>query len=70
MGVKGVETVIDKRHLSYSIVNVMGGKYLKALKRPNKNRKYNGNIFKDRNNRAKRLALLGRCFSKQLKVQI
>jgi hypothetical protein len=64
MGVKGVEMVIDKKHLSYSIVNTIGGKYPKALKRPNKSRKYNSNIFKDRNNRAKRLALLGRCFSK------
>ena len=61
MGVKGVETVADKRHPSYSMVNTMGGKYLKVLKKPNKNKKYNGNIFKDRNNRVKRLALLGRC---------
>ena len=64
MGVKGVETVVNKRHLSYSMVNAIGGKYLKALRRPNKSRKYNNNIFKDRDNRAKRLALLGRCSSK------
>jgi len=37
----------------------MGGKYLRALRRPNKGRKYNGNTLKDRNNRTKRLALLG-----------
>ena len=68
--VKGVKTVADKRHLSYNIVNIIGGKYLRALRRPNKNRKYNSNIFKDKNNRDKRLALLGRCFSRQPKVQI
>jgi hypothetical protein len=61
MGVEGVEMVINKKHLSHSIVNTIGGKYLRALKRPNKNKKYNNNIFKDKNNRAKRLALLGRC---------
>ena len=64
MGVKGTETAANKRHLSYSIVNIIGGKHLKALKRPNKIKKYNGNIVKDRDNRAKRLALLGRCFNK------
>ena len=36
----------------------MGGKYFRALKRPNKNKKYNGNTLKNRNNRTKRLALL------------
>jgi hypothetical protein len=64
MGVKGAETVADKRHLSHNIVNAMGGKHLRALRRPNKNKKYNSNTFKDRNNRAKRLALLSRCPSK------
>ena len=64
IGVEGVETVVNKRHLSYNIVNAIGGKYLRALRRPNKNRKYNGNIFKDRDNRAKRLALLGRCLNR------
>ena len=64
MGVKGAEMVINKRHLSYSIVNAIGGKYLMALRRPNKSKKYNSNIFKDRDNRAKRLALLGRCPNK------
>jgi len=68
MGVKGVKTAVDKRHLSYNMVNAIGGKYLRALKRPNKSRKYNGNIFKDRDNRVKRLALLGRCPSRQFKV--
>ena len=64
MGVKGVKAVASKRHLSYNIVNVIGGKNLRALKRPNKGRKYNGNIFKNRDNRAKRLALLGRCLNR------
>lgn len=62
--VKGTKTVADKRHLSYSIINAIGGKNLRALKRPNKSRKYNGNIFKDKDNRAKRLALLGKCFNR------
>ena len=61
MGVKGAEMVADKRHLSYSMVNAIGGKYLRALRRPNKSKKYNGNTFKDKDNRAKRLALLSRC---------
>jgi hypothetical protein len=60
MGVKVIEAVLGKRNLSYSIVNIIGGKYLRALKRPNKGRKYNSNTFKNRNNRTKRLALLGR----------
>ena len=46
------------------MVNTMGGKHSRALKRSNKGRKYNGNTFKNRNNRTKRLALLGRRFSK------
>ena len=64
IGVKGVKAVADKRYLSYSMVNAMGGENLRVLRRPNKGRKYNGNIFKDRDNRAKRLALLGRCLSR------
>ena len=42
----------------------MGGKYFRALKRPNKSKKYNSNTLKNRNNRIKRLAILGGCFSK------
>jgi len=42
------------------MVNAKGGKYLRAPRRPNKGRKYNSNILKNRNNRTKRLALLGR----------
>ena len=42
----------------------MGGKYFRALKRPNKDKKYNSNTFKNRYNRTKRLALLGRYFSR------
>ena len=64
MGVKSVEIVVDKRHSSYNIVNIIGGKYLRVLRKPNKNKKYNNNIFKDRDNRAKRLVLLGRCFNR------
>ena len=64
MEVEGAEAIAGKRYLSYSIVNTMGGKNSKALKRPNKCKKHNGNTFKDRDNRAKRLALLGRCPSR------
>ena len=42
------------------MVNTIGGKYSRALKRPNKGRKYNSNTPKNRNNRTKKLALLGR----------
>jgi len=42
------------------MVNAIGDKYLRAPKRPNKGRKYNSNTLKNRNNRTKRLALLGR----------
>ena len=58
MGVKGVEGNTGKRNLSCNMVNVIGGNNLRALKRP---RKYNGNTFKDRSNRTKRLVSLGRC---------
>jgi len=64
MEVKGIEAVLGKRNLSCSIVNTIGGKHLKALRRPNKGRKYNGNTLKNRNNRTKRLALLGGCPSR------
>ena len=62
--VKGIKAVLGKRNLSYSIVNAIGGKYLRALKRPNKGKKYNTNTLKNRNNRTKRLALLGRYSSR------
>ena len=62
--VKDIEADLGERKLSYSIVNTIGGKYLRALKRPNKGRKYNSNTLKNRNNRTKRLALLGGCPSK------
>jgi len=64
MGVKGIEAVLGKRNLGRSIVNAIGGKHLRALRRPNKGRKYNSNTPKNRNNRTKRLALLGRCPSR------
>jgi hypothetical protein len=46
------------------MVNAVGGRDLRALRRPNKGRKYNSNTPKDRDNRAKRLAPLGRCPSR------
>jgi len=70
MGVKGTEADLGKRNLSRSIVNAIGGKYLRAPRRPNKGRKYNGNILKNRDNRTKRLALLGRYPSRQPKMRI
>ena len=60
MGVEGTEADLGKSIPSYSMVNTMGGKYLRAPRRPNKGRKYNSNTPKNRNNRIKRLALLGR----------
>ena len=50
------------------MVNAIGGKHLRALRRPNKGRKYNGNTLKNRDNRTKRLALLGRYPSRQPKI--
>jgi len=64
MGVKGIEVDLGKGNLSYSMGNTIGGKYLRAPRGPNKGRKYNSNTFKDRNNRTKRLALLGRYSSR------
>jgi hypothetical protein len=64
MGVKGIKANLGKRNLSHSIVNIIGGKYPRALKRPNKGRKYNSNTSKNRSNRIKRLALLSRCPSR------
>jgi hypothetical protein len=64
MGVKGAKANIDRRNLSYSIVNIIGGKNLRALRRPNKGKKYNSNTPKNRSNRVKKLALLGRCPSR------
>jgi len=60
IGVKGLEANLGKRNLSYSIVNAIGDKYLRAPKRLNKGRKYNSSTLKNSNNRTKRLALLGR----------
>ena len=61
MGVKGIEANAGKRNLSYSMVNTIGDNNLRAPRRPNKGRKHYSNIPKDRNNRTKGLALLGRC---------
>jgi hypothetical protein len=64
MGVKGIKTNLGKRNLNYNIVNTIGGKYLRALRRPNKGKKYNSNTFKNRSNRIKKLVLLSRYPSK------
>ena len=64
IGDENTDTKLDKGNPSYSIVNNIGGKYLRGLKRPNKSRKYNGNAPKNRNNRVKELVLLGRSYSK------
>jgi len=64
MGVEGIKADSDKRNPSRSMVNAMEGKHLRAPRRPNKGRKYNGNTVKNRNNRTKRLALLSRCSSR------
>ena len=61
MGVENVKADINKRSLSCNIVNAMRNNNLRALKRPNKGKKHNGNTPKDRSNRTKGLALLGRC---------
>ena len=58
--VNGVKANTGKRNLNYSIVNAIEDKNPRALRRPNKGRKHNSNTPKDRNNRIKRLALLGR----------
>ena len=57
MGVKNIKASIDKRTASCSIVNAIKNKHSKALIKVNKNRKHNGNIFKNRCNRIKKLAL-------------
>jgi len=64
MGVKGIEADSGKGNPSHSMGNAIGGKYLRAPRGPNKGRKYNSNTLKDRNNRTKRLALLGRYSSR------
>jgi hypothetical protein len=64
IGVKSTKADLGKRNLSYSIVNIIGGKYLRALRKPNKGKKYNSNTPKNRSNRIKRLALLNRCPSR------
>ena len=66
--VKGTEANLGKRILSCNIVNAIGGKYLRAPRRPDKGRKYNSNTLKNKNNRSKRLALLSRYPSKQPKI--
>ena len=60
MGVEGVEANAGKGSPSCSLVKAMGSNNPRAPRRSNKGRKHNGNTPKDRNNRPKRLALLGR----------
>ena len=60
MGVEGAEANAGEGSPSRSLVNAMGGNNLRAPRRSNKGRKHNSNTPKDRNNRSKRLALLGR----------
>ena len=64
IGVKSAEANTGKRNPSCSIINAIGGNNPRALKRPNKGRKYNNNTFKDRNNKIKRLALLNKGLNK------
>ena len=46
------------------MVNTIRNKHFRALKRPNKNKKYDSNTFKNRNNKTKRLATLNKYFRK------
>ena len=68
--VKGAEANASKRNQSHNMVNTMGDNVLRAPRRPNKGKKHNGNTPKDRSNKTKKLALLGRCLNKQPKVQM
>jgi hypothetical protein len=62
--IKSIEADTGRRNLNYSMVNAIRDKNPRALRRPNKGEKYNGNTSKNRSNRIKRLALLGRCLSR------
>jgi hypothetical protein len=64
MEVKNIEADTSRRNLSYSMVNTIGGKNPRALRRPNKGKKYNSNTSKNRSNRIKKLALLSKYPSK------
>jgi hypothetical protein len=64
IGVKSTKANTGRRNLSYNIVNTIGGKNIRALRRPNKGKKYNSNTPKNGSNRIKRLALLSRCPSR------
>ena len=64
IGGEGVEANAGEGSPSRSLVNAMGGNNPRAPRRSNKGRKHNGNTPKDRNNRTKGLALLGRCPSR------
>jgi len=45
MGVKGIEANLGKSNLSHSMVNAIGGKYLRAPKRPNKGSSSSSRFF-------------------------
>ena len=60
MGGEDTKTNAGEGNPSRNLVNAIGGNNPRAPKRSNKGKKHNGNTFKDRNNRSKRLALLGR----------
>ncbi len=62
--IEGAKADAGKRSPSRSMVNAMGDNNPRAPRRPNKGRKHNGNTPKDRSNRTKGLALLGRCPSR------
>ena len=62
--VKSIKAELGKKILSCSIINIIRSKYLRALKRLNKDRKYGSDTFKNRNNKFKKLFLLGHCLSK------
>ena len=42
---KNVKAVTNKKYPSHNTINIIRGKNPRALKRPNKDKKYNGNIF-------------------------
>ena len=64
MEVKSAKVNTGKRNPNCSMVNAIKNNNPKVLKRPNKGRKHNGNTFKNRDNKIKRLALLSKHFSK------
>ena len=62
--IKNAKANAGKKTPNCNIVNAIGGNNLKTLKRPNKGKKHNGNTPKGKNNKTKKLALLGKGFNK------